>query len=344
MSLALTSATPNISIFFTQAEARFLAAYRTTEVWNGAIATTNPISSEQWGAGWTGMLERPRRWNGPRLVRQVAPYTYFVNIGRPFELTWGIDVNKLDDDMYGIYASKFAQHGAQNAKWPDYELRDLIFNLGDQTGTAQLGYDSLSHWNTAHPVDLFDASKGTYSNDFRGGFTVDGATVGGAISLGAFKTVWEEMGNRKSESGEAFGIEPDMSLSSTFLKGEFDTILKAQFIAPSQYGNLGTGAAGTANAPFVGAMTAPMSGWTDYKSIKDFGISSATKRQWLMLQTKDVAEKPFLWLMRQAPVLTPRTQPTDPSVFDSDQYLYGSKMRGAPAWGMPFLSSISGPS
>jgi phage major head subunit gpT-like protein len=342
MSLALS--TTNLAFFFTTVEARFFQAYKTTPVWRQRLATEIPIKSEQYGAGWTGMLERPRRWNGPRVVRQVAPLTYFVNIGRPYELTWGIDVDKLDDDMHGIYASKFAQHGAQNAKWADYELRDLIFNLGEQTGNAQLGTDGLTHWHTAHPVDVYDASKGTYANDFRsGGVTVDGVNVGGGISVNAFNTLWAEMGNRKSESGEALGIEPDLCVSSTFLKQDFATILNTQFMAPPVMGNLGTGAAGTANAPFVGAMENPLKGWTDYEAIKDFGISSATKKLWLMLQTKDLAELPLLWLMRMAPQLTPRVSPTDPAVFDTNQYLYGSKMRGAPAWGLPFLSSISGP-
>lgn len=341
MSLALSNA--NLAFFFTQVEARFFASYKTTPTWHPKIATVLPVSTEQWGAGWTGTLERPRRWQGPRVVRQRGPQTYFVNMREPFELTWGINVDKLDDDHIGVYASTFAQHGAMNAKWPDFELRDLIFNLGTQTGAAQLCHDGLSYWNTAHPVDIYNAGAGTYSNDFRGGFTVDGTVVGGAISIPAFNTLWTEMGNRKGENGEALNVEPDLCVSSTFLKAEFNTILKAQMFSPAVLGNLGTGAVGTGNGPMVGAMDSPLKGWTDYEVIKDFGATSSTKKQWLMLQTKDVAEKPFLFLMRMAPVLTPRTAPSDPAVFDSNQYLYGSKMRGEPAWGLAFLASISGP-
>lgn len=338
--MQLTAA--NLSFFFTAMETRFWQAYKATQPWSSQIATTYPVGTEQWVSGWTGMLEKMREWVGPRIVRTPAPQTYLVPM-QIFELTWGIDKFKLKWDQHGIYGSHFQHHGTQNAKWPDYQLRDLIFGLGSQIGPRQLGVDGLTHWNTAHPVDVYDAGKGTYSNDFRGGgIVVDGVNVGGAVSVNGFNTLYNEMGNRKSESGEALGINPDLVVSSTFNRASFAVILNSQFIAPAQIGSLGTGPVGTANAPFVGAMNNPLVGWCDTLIAPDFGITAATKPLWLMLQTKGTPVQPFSWLVNQAPILTPRTNPDDPVVFDTKQFVYGSEAVGAPAWALPFLSSISG--
>ncbi len=334
--------TSNLNLFFTAMETRFWQAYKVAAPWSTQLATPFPVGTEQWVSGWTGMLEKMREWVGPRIVRTPAPQTYMVPM-QVFELTWGIDKFKLKWDQHGIYGSHFAHHGTQNAKWPDYQLRDLIFGLGSQGGSRQLGTDGLSHWNTAHLVDVYDAGKGTYCNDFRGGVTVDGVNVGGALSPNAFKTLFANMSTRKSDNGEALGLVPDLVVGSSMLKGEMDVVLKNQFIAPSQYGGIGTGPVGTANGPFVGAMNNPTMGWADSLIVPDFAITAATQSQWLLLQTKGMPMLPFSWLLNQAPTLTPRTDPADPVVFDTRQFVYGSEAVGAPAWSLPFLSSISGP-
>jgi phage major head subunit gpT-like protein len=340
--MALTPSPANWSYFSTQLMARFHAAYQTTPTFRALISSEIPMSGDQMGFSWIGKVPRLRLWEGPRLVHSIAPQTYFVQLGNPFELTIGVNVDRLADDMYGVYMPIFAQHGAQNAKWADLELRDLLFNLGAQTGNAQLSLDGLTHWNTAHPVDLYNAAAGTYSNDFLGGFTVDGVNVGGALSIEAFNTLWAEMGNRKGEDGESLNVMPNLCVSSTFLKASFAVILKSQTISPAQFSGLGTGAIGTSNGPFVGAMDSPIKGWTDYEVIQDFGVNSTSKKQWFMLDTSG-PDKPFSFLMNQAPTITQRTAATDPVVFDSNQVLYGSKARGKPAWGNIFKSSRSGP-
>lgn len=334
--------TSNLRYFFTGLEQRFWMAYKTAPTWYQDVTTTYPVGTEQWVSGWLGMLAKVREWTGPRIVREPAPQTYLVPI-QNFELTWGIDKFKMQDDQHGIYTAEFAFHGMQNAKWPDYQVRDLIFNQGSQTGSRQTGTDGVTNWNTAHPVNPYDAGFGTYCNDYRGGVTIGGQTVGGALSVPGFNTVWADMAIRKSDNGEALGLVPDLIVVSPLLKMAAATILNSQFIAAPQYGSVGSGAVGTANGPFVGAAENPIKGWTDTLVVPDFSSTSAIQQMWLMLQTKNMPVRPFSWLLRQAPIVTPRVDPSDPVVFDSHQYLYGSEMRGAPAWSLPFLGSISGP-
>lgn len=334
--------TANLKFFFAGLETRFWQAYKVAPTWHQQLASIYPVGTEQWVSGWIGMLNKMREWTGPRIVREPAPQTYLVPI-QNFELTWGIDKFKLEDDQHGIYTAEFEHHGTQNAKWPDYQIRDLIFNTGSQTGARQIGTDGLTNWNTAHPVNPYDAGFGTYSNDYRGGFDVDGVTVGGALSVNGFNSVWADMAIRKSDNGEALGLVPDLLVVSPINKMSAATILNSQFIAAPQLGSLGTGAVGTANGPMVGATENPLKGWTDTLVVPDFSITAAISQMWLMLQSKNMPVKPFSWLLRKAPVLVPRTDPTDPVVFDVHQFVYGSEARGAPAWALPFLGSISGP-
>lgn len=319
----------NLAFFFTNLESRFWQAYGTAPVVYDKMATTYPVSTEQWADAWIGMVDKFREWQGARTVHQPAPQTYFVQV-QNFELTESIDQFKLEDDSYGIYFPTVQFMGMQAAKWPDYQLRDLLQNTGAQTGARQNGTDGLTHWNTAHPVDFWDASKGTYCNDFgTAGFVVNSVTVGGLLAPNSFATLWEEMASRKNESGEPLGLMADMTVAPPQLKITLDTILNAQFFAPSSLGNL-TGQ--------VGALENQLKGWTDRLVWPDL---AAQPTAWYMLCTNR-AIKPFSWLMRQAPNFVYRNQPQDPVVFDTHTYLYGSMARGAPAWGLPFLSSRSG--
>lgn len=321
---------PNIQFFFTGLETRFWTAYSLSTVWHDRVAMTIPVSTEQWASGWIGMLDRMKLWSGARQIHTPAPQTYLVPI-QPFELTEEIDEFKLKDDAYGIYYPVVSLMGESTKKWPDFELRDLLQNTGAWTGTYQNGLDGLSHWNTAHPVDFYDSSKGTYSNDFTGGgFTVNGVLVGGSLGVNSFATLWEEIASRKSETGEALGLMADCTMAAAQLKVTLDTILQTQFFGTPTIGNL-TG--------FVGSTENVLKGWTDRLIVPDL---NAQPNVWYMLVCNKPI-KPFQWLLREAPDFVYRINPQDPKVFDEHVYLYGSRARGTPAWGFAWLSARSGP-
>lgn len=334
----------NLNLFFTSLDTRFWQAFENAPLWHPQIATIYPSNTEQWAMGWIGMLDKLRKWDGPRKVRTPAPQTYSATINN-YELTEAIDEFKLEDDTHGIYAPVVAHMGEMSAKWPDYEVRDLIEASGAYTSTAsQLGTDGVSHWNAAHPIDFYDSSKGTYVNDYgAAGTSINSITVGGAFSVNAWATVWQDMADRKNESGEKIGLQPDLTMVHTSRGFAAKTVVQSAFFAPPVLTNLGTGNFPTAgqavpaNAPFVGAMDNPLRGQTDL--MINFDLTTAAA--WYMLTTRRVV-KPFGWILRKAPQLTPRVSPSDPNVFDNHQYLYGVKARGVAVWSLPWLSSRSG--
>lgn len=328
----------NLNLFFTALDQRFSQAFSNTPKWMEQVTTTYPTSTEQWLMGWIGMLDKLRVWNGSRVIHSPAPQTYGAQIIN-WELTESIDKFKLEDDTHGIYGPVIAHMGEMAAKWPDYNIRDLIEASGAYTSTAsQTGPDGVSFWNTAHPVDYYDAADGTYCNDYGpSGTSINGITVGGAFAVNPWATVWMDMAARKNESGEKIGLQPDLTMVPTQLKFSATTIIQSQFFAPPVLSGLGVGSTGTANAPFVGTLDNPLRGSTDL--FVNFDLTSVAA--WYMLTTRRVV-KPFGWVLRKAPSLTPRVSPDDPSVFDAHTFLYGIEARGVAVWSLPWLASRSG--
>ena len=322
----------NLNIFFTALETRFWQAFQNAPVWHEQIATVYPTGTEQWLMGWIGMLDKLRTWKGARIVRTPAPQTYGATV-LPFELTEEIDEFKLKDDQHGIYMPVVAHMGEQSKKWPDYQVRDLIEASGDFGSTAiQLGTDGVSHWNTAHPIDFYDSSKGTYVNDYgASGTTINGVTVGGVFSQTAWASIYTDMSNRKNESGEKIGVIPDLTMVPSYMGFHAKTLLQSAFFAPQHE------LAATTAQTYVGAMDNPLRGATDLM----INVDLSSQVGWYMLTTKKVV-KPFGFVLREAPQLTPRMNPEDPVVFDRHAFLWGVKARGVPVWSLPWLSSRSG--
>lgn len=320
----------NLELFFTGLKNIFWQNYNAAPVFYDKVATEIPSSTEQQAYGWIGMVESMREWVGPRKVNTPAPQNYILK-NQLFEQTNSIDRFKLEDDSFGIYNPIVEFMALQAKKLPDYQLVDLLLNTGAQTGSKQIGLDGLTHWNTAHPVDLYDSSKGTYSNDFTGGgMSVGGITVGGALNNVSYATVRQEMMSRKGENNKALGIMPNILMVPPQLDVVARTILHAQFIAPQTL----AGSPGTN----VGATENMLQGTADLITVAELGSVGTT---WYLFDTTKPI-KPFIWQLRQAPEFVYRITPQDPVVFDTHAYVYGTSARGAIGYSQAWLSSRSG--
>lgn len=332
-----------LSVFVTNVNTMWGQVYETLGVdsYYDQIATTIPCSTEQWTTGWTGLMPKMRIWSGPRYVHEPAPQLYTV-VPRPYEDTYAIDRFKLDDDQFGLYYRMLPDMARQIRRWPDLELRDLLEASGAYSSTAvQLGLDGVANWSTAHPVDIYNATLGTYCNDFtNGGVSITYAnpqgapvstTVGGALTPTAFTTLWEYMTTIKGQDNEVLGVQGDTLMHAPQLKAEVELILRSTFFAPPQWGVNVTGQVGAADNP-----------------LKRFGVQSLENRflanvyNWYLMDTKATV-KPFTWVLREAPVMVPRINENDPVVFDTHHFLWGVWARATPAWSFPFLAARSGP-
>lgn len=312
------------------------ARVRTLPLIYPTLCEEMPSGTTQNVYGWIGRLPKMRKWDGARVVFESAPQTYTL-VNQAFESTLAIDRFRLDDDQFGLYYKQIPFMTEQARMQPDYMLRDLIENVGDQTGTLQNGLDGLPGFSTAHPVDFYNAGAGTYSNDFVGGFgtTLQGVgyTVGGALSSpGAFWSAYEYMMSYKGEDGEPLGVVPDTLMCSQFLKGEAEILLKNSFYSPPAWGFI-TGQ--------VGAAENPVAKWGMNLVINPLLVNYPL-RWYLACTTRPF--RPFIHQRREATQMVPRVTENDPVVFNNHTFLWGQWDRQAVGWGPSFLVARSGPS
>jgi phage major head subunit gpT-like protein len=299
------------------------------EVWR-EYCTETVSSGEQEVYGWTGKLAKPRVWKGSRVEVRANPQTYAV-VNMPYEHTLTIDRFHLDDDKYGIYYRMLPDQALTVRLLPNYWTRDLLENLGDQTGTKQLGPDGLTAFHTAHPVNFYLPAAGTYSNDFTGGGqTINQTPIGGAFGPTAFATAVEYGISIKGEDNEPLGVYYNRVMVPAALKLEAELVMKSMFFAPPAWGTI-TGQVGAADNPLRRFGVEPL--------INPY-LTSNTK--WYLFDTTK-AFKPIIWQVREQARIAQRVSENDPNVFDRHAYLWGWWGRAAPAWAFTFLFARSGP-
>lgn len=335
----------NIQFFFTMADTRFTLGIRNAIRWSDEWCTTYQSETENVLHGWIEMPDNMRIWRGARVVQDPAPQTYSVPM-LPWEITMGLDQFAFLFDRWGLYMPIAQRIGQKTGKLQDYAVRDMLQGNGE-LGVAPftLGPDGVTFWNTAHPVDVWDSSKGTYANDYgTAGVSVGGVTVGGLFSTNSYTTMWQDMSGRKNASGEAIGVNPDRLLVPSQLKFPGAVVLQSMMFSPPVLSVLGAGNAPTPgspvplNAPFVGAMDNPLRGSADLRWTPDLNSQPTA---FYLGDTSDVM-KPLGWAQHTAPTFVVRNAPTDPIVFDQHKYLWGSWAIATPHWGFSYNLSRSG--
>lgn len=78
----------NFNIFKSTINTMVGQAYSVTPTHYQRICSTLPSQASQQVYGWTGMLAKPRLWQGARVVNEAAPQTY-VLVNQPYELKIG---------------------------------------------------------------------------------------------------------------------------------------------------------------------------------------------------------------------------------------------------------------
>ena len=331
----------NLAVFVSDLNAAFGNVYLTDPMEDhfGALTTEVPVTTEQLVIGWQNLMPKARVWLGPRVVNSPALQTKtYVPI--PYEITYAIDQFLSQDDIHGLYNRLLPDLVRQTRRWQAYETRDMLENAGYYTGSYQLGLDGLTFFNTAHLVDFYNSSAGTYCNDFSGGgqnvsYTkANGGTVniltGGAFGVSAFKTLFEYAMTVKGEDGERLGVRANTLMHPINLKGEVEVVLKNTFFAPPAWGTI-TGQVGTAENAWK------RYGCTPYQN--DF----LNDPQMWYLGDANRAYKPLGFGLREAWVVVPRVSETDQIVWDMHQMAWGGKARGMPFWGYSWMLYRSGP-
>jgi phage major head subunit gpT-like protein len=291
---------------------------------------------------WSPKLNKMRLWNGPRVVQEPGTRSYQVT-NQTFEGTLETDMFLLEDLQVDVFFRALPDFMEQSRYQPDYMLRDLLENSGDQTGARQVGMDGLNGFSTVHPQAMYQPSPSgaaTFINDFTGGGQVVAlpksgggtvnVTVGGSFGFSSLMTIIAYMKNLKMEDNETWGITPNMAMFHTQLEGEVNYVFNTAFNAPPAWNTI-TGLVGASE-----------------NTIKRYGVMPFFNRFLTQPYTWYIADttrsfKPFIHQVRNSTQMVPRLAPSDPIVFDRHMFTWGMWDRQAVAFGPPQFFARSGP-
>jgi phage major head subunit gpT-like protein len=312
----------NLDFLFQQWDARFRTVYQDTQTYYQYYATEMPSNTERTVHSWLAQQGPLREWVGHRVIENVVTRDFTI-INKDWERTIGLQKNKVADDTYGVFANVVDDLGVAARLWPDDVMTAVV-----EAGTTETGFDGQYFFDTDHPVDIDDASKGTYSNNLVGSqydLSLD--------PVGAYKKARQAGMKIVGEGGRSLGITYDLLMVPADLEEAALRISTAAVVAQKI-----TNVAGDQNVAAVavdnlyrGAITVLVNPRLTNQSVA------------YLLSTKRPI-KPFIWQLRQPPNLVARTAETDPQVFDAKMLLYGVDARGNGSYSFPFLAVRLAPS
>jgi phage major head subunit gpT-like protein len=310
----------NLDFLFNNWNARYQTAYAAQQNWWDLYATLMPSNSAQNVYSWIAQQTGLREWIGARQVDNAVARDYSL-ANKDFEKTVGLDRNKVEDDTYNVFGPVVDDLAVQSKLWPDDVMTPVV-----EAGNATVCHDGQFFFDTDHPVDLDDATKGTYSTNLVGA-TYDLATD----PIGAWKAAKANGGQIKGESGRPLGIIYDTLMVPVSLEEPALRIANAQLTAQAIKEAGANVAAAAVDNVWKGSITVIVNPRLSDQAV---GYALVTKRP----------IKPFLWQLRKSPELVVRNSPSDPSVFDAKTFLYGVDARGAGGYTLPFLAARLAPS
>ena len=280
-------------------------AYSSYEGMWDELAMRRPSTTSKNVYGWLAHQLKLEEWIGPRIADSLLEHVHEVE-NRKFQKTVSISRERIEDDELEIYTGNILpQLGTAAAKFPDQLLRDTL-------QANAVGWDGVTLFNDAHPA--FDDAGSTYDNNFALALNPDN-----------FNTVWAAMASYVGEDGEPQEVMPNKLIVPPQLrKAALETVQAATVLQD------GTGSAAPTNV---------LQGWCDVVVMRN--LSNEPTTWYLADTTKGVM--PFVFQERTTPEMVARFDPTDPYVFEQDEYVWGVRYRCNMAASLPFLIAKSVP-
>lgn len=321
----------NLDILFRGFNLSYQSALDATPVWYSQIAEVIPSGDvREVTYGWLERLPILRQWIGPRIVNAATSHSRTV-VNAPYEMTYALDKFDVADDRFGLFNYTMRSAGQQAAKWPDQQIASWITNTSSANGrmgaTITNGYDGVPQFSTAHPLLGGDVASSSAAGGLGGNVNTPAVQsnylTSTALTYTNFITAWQTMAAWVGADGQPLGVIPDKLVVPPQLAGQGKLIVNSDFVATS--------------TPAAAPTTNVWKGSVDLMIVPEL----ANKPNMWMLLCTTKAVKPFLWQLRDAPTLIPRTSPTDPAVFENHQFLYGVEARGVAAETLWFTSLLA---
>lgn len=299
--------------FFVQQDAAYQKAFGEVTTYWDKFATLMPSSTETTIHSWLAQMPKMREWVGEKVINQLRARAYPLT-NKDFENTYKVERNKLDDDLYGIYANHPMQQATVAARWPEDLVTSALI-----AGITALGYDGQPFFNNSHPVDVDDPSLGTYSNYL----------PSSPFNAANYQLAKAGMRKFRGEGGVSLQIKPTVTMVGPDDERAAREVLQAQSIT-----QVVKNVAGAENV----AAAAPQNVWYgDTLLIVNERLIDDEAGSWYIFST-DRGIAPFVFQQRKPPTRVQMMDPTSPSVFYQKEYLFSVESRGNAGYTLPFLA------
>lgn len=189
-----------------------------------------PSSSRSTLHGWLADQSSVKEWLGKRKAQSMGTRHWEV-VNRHFELTYGFDVNQINDDLSGLVAQAVMKARSNQSKWARH--KDLMCALALEAGVDTDCYDGQFFFDTDHPVDLEGITSGTFDN-----------IISGALGFTTLYTALKRIRSFKNSDGSPM-VPPGKKLvlmHPPALMDSVDSVLSTkQLTSAASYALFGTG-------------------------------------------------------------------------------------------------------
>lgn len=309
-----------IGELFQMVDMRFSQAQLQTPTAWDAVATQVPSNTAKNVYPWMSKLPAFKEWFGDNEVSNVKSRDYTL-VNRTFRMGFDISKDDVMDDTIGLFGDVVADAGRARAEFPDVNVFSTL-----EAGDSTLCWDQQFFYDTDHPVDIDDASKGQFANLLLGaGFdwTLD--------PVGVFQKVRAAMMKLKRDDGTRIGLVPNVLIGGPDMEGPILKAIEATFVSSPLRNVAGTenvAAAGVTNV-FVGKAVGIITPW----------IQSAT-RVHALCTTRGM--KPLLYQLREDEGLVAVVDPQHPNLFKQRKFEWGQFVRAAFGYGLPQFAICAG--
>jgi phage major head subunit gpT-like protein len=323
----------NLEIVFRTASNQYQQLLNSTPTWYNQLATPFPSATRQNVFAWMDRIPILRKWVGERVVNAAATHSRTAT-NLPFELTLELDKFDIEDDQLGLFTFGVQNMGMQAAKWPDQQIAKWLTTTttgqGNEGASITNSFDGVPQFSTAHPLlggDVVGQANGGQGGNLNTSGTQSNLAVSTALNFDNYVAARTTMMSWLGADGQPLNINPNLLVVPPALESTARAILNSDYL-PSTSGQ------GFTTAPGQATMTNTYKGSAQLLVVPELATKPAN---WYLFDTTKVV-KPFIWMLRTAPIFTARTAPTDPVVFDTHKFKYGIEARGTALESLWFLS------
>lgn len=291
--MAIKITTSVLEALNTSVRATFMRAYDgTDETWHERLVSKVPSMGASNTYPFSIDPGAVREWSsGERVIQSLQLGSYQVFNTR-YEKTVGINRDQLADDQTGGLMIRTREIGRKFKQHPDEVIAAII-------AANPTGLDGVALFHATHQRNPAAPDGNTFANLY----------TSKALTKDNLMAVRAAMRSRKGPDGLVLRTRPTLILIPPSLEAMALEITRAAFVATT---------AGTASQENV------IKGMFDYLVIDQLEAQSATTWYLCDVSTED---KPFIMQERDPLEIVTQFAPSDPAVFNRNEYVWGATIR-----------------